>query len=575
MVNLLGMTAAGLSGKIKRRNSRLFIFLFAVVCIACVSYPVVSGMVVSNGTELDYNLLRIESLKNGLLSGVFPTRINAEFFSGYGYGASLTVPDLFLYIPALLRITGCDINFSYNIFLLFCICLTFVTVYICGKYISKSRYVGLISAALVVLSQYYTNVLYYRANMGEILSFIFMPLVIMGMYSLICDSFDKPYILFIGFTGLFFSHISLFMITTVISLFLCLIFSRRFTKNPGRLLRLFYVIILTALVTMCFWLPYIEQLSTTTFWSSWLNMDRITASLGSLFSVSQNYVEGEYVIPAFGVVLLLLCFLRVFIRQNKQNSLKLEISDRLLVIGLFCIWAASRYFPLNIWWMIKGIGFPTSLQLPAVVLLAVCAALILDVNFTKHKQRSMIMFAVTVVSVLVLWTGVSDSPLSYTERQDDYFSDSYYTYPMTETAMIPDGAEYSKFNHSGQIEFDDGTMIPVSEKNNTHIRFEQSGYQTTDDNIEYHLFANVPLLYYHGYAAEFTDQHGNVTPLEVSWENEAHTIRVQLPPQEGIVHVWYAGTMIQTVSFIVSIIASGCAVVFFIFVGKRKKQEQV
>ena len=130
-MNLLGMTAAGLSGKIKRRNSRLFIFLFAVVCIACVSYPVVSGMVVSNGTELDYNLLRIESLKNGLLSGVFPTRINAEFFSGYGYGASLTVPDLFLYIPALLRITGCDINFSYNIYLLFFICLTFVTVYIC------------------------------------------------------------------------------------------------------------------------------------------------------------------------------------------------------------------------------------------------------------------------------------------------------------------------------------------------------------------------------------------------------------------------------------------------------------
>ena len=83
------------SGKIKRSRSRMFLILFSIFCIVLAAYPLFSGMVASaNGSELDYNLLRIESIKNGLADGVFPVRINAEFFDGYGYGASLMEPDL-------------------------------------------------------------------------------------------------------------------------------------------------------------------------------------------------------------------------------------------------------------------------------------------------------------------------------------------------------------------------------------------------------------------------------------------------------------------------------------------------
>ena len=54
-------------------------------------------------TDLNFFLMRVDGLKDGLLSGTFPVRIQPNWLNGYGYATSIFYGDLFLYFPALLR----------------------------------------------------------------------------------------------------------------------------------------------------------------------------------------------------------------------------------------------------------------------------------------------------------------------------------------------------------------------------------------------------------------------------------------------------------------------------------------
>lgn len=49
------------------------------------------------GHDLDFHLLRIEGLKDGLLSGVFPVRIQPNWVNGWGYPVSIMYGDLTLF----------------------------------------------------------------------------------------------------------------------------------------------------------------------------------------------------------------------------------------------------------------------------------------------------------------------------------------------------------------------------------------------------------------------------------------------------------------------------------------------
>lgn len=59
------------------------------------------------GADLTFHLNRIEGLRQGLLAGEFPVRIQPGWMDGHGYAAFM-YGDLFLYIPAGCRICGLD-----------------------------------------------------------------------------------------------------------------------------------------------------------------------------------------------------------------------------------------------------------------------------------------------------------------------------------------------------------------------------------------------------------------------------------------------------------------------------------
>mgnify|MGYP000682529795 CR=1 FL=1 len=75
--------------------------------------------------------MRIEGLKNGLMSLTFPVRIQPNWLENHGYPVSIFYGDILLYFPAVLRIIGISIQDAYRFLVIIVHIATAVTAYFC------------------------------------------------------------------------------------------------------------------------------------------------------------------------------------------------------------------------------------------------------------------------------------------------------------------------------------------------------------------------------------------------------------------------------------------------------------
>ena len=137
------------------------------------------------GHDLAFHLTRIESIKDGLLSGQFPVRISPTFLNGYGYASSVMYGDLPLYIPALFRLCGVSMMVSWQAFIVLLNTLTAYLTYRAVKSFTGNAAAGLITASVFTLGVYRLMTLYTRAAAGEALAMLFYPMVIVGIAAVV------------------------------------------------------------------------------------------------------------------------------------------------------------------------------------------------------------------------------------------------------------------------------------------------------------------------------------------------------------------------------------------------------
>ena len=103
-----------------------------------------------------------------------------------------------------------------------------------------------------------------RGSLGENLAFIFIPLVILGLYEILYGKHEKNIFLALGLIGLCLSHvISLYLMC--ISLVIIVLINIKCLKDKKRLLTLIFNIIISMLITSFFWLPMLEQIFSNDF----------------------------------------------------------------------------------------------------------------------------------------------------------------------------------------------------------------------------------------------------------------------------------------------------------------------
>ena len=244
----------------ERRNAALMLGL----TVLAASLPLLTDYVIGGG-DLVFHLMRIEGVKDGLLSGQFPVRIPPEWLHGHGYASSVFYGDTFLLIPAMCRLIGLTVQDSYKLFLVLLNAVTALVSYGCFRRILKHRCLGAFCSMLYTLSVYRIYVMYCRAALGEAEAMVFLPLLVYGFYRVYTEdcreqSYRSAWVpLTAGYCGLICSHILSCELLGGFSVLLCLVlWKKTFRKQTFKVL--FQAVAVTCMISLWFIVPFLDYM---------------------------------------------------------------------------------------------------------------------------------------------------------------------------------------------------------------------------------------------------------------------------------------------------------------------------
>lgn len=512
------------------------------------------------GHDSYFHFRRMEALMDGL-NNPYLIYLDYTAIEGYGYFTKAFYPD-FLLIPFawLGNVVGVDTALQSILFVMTVLCGIFT--YISVNRIYKNRYAAAVSALLYTFCLYRLLDIYHRGALGEAMSFTFIPLAFLGLYEIMKGDYKKWYIFTIAFSLLLFTHAIASLLMFITAVIIMLIYYKSFVRQPKRLLYLFLSGVVTLPIISYYLLPMLEQMASNTFYYQTASLTSLSENRLSNYSIIKGFFNGfVYPMQAFtpGVGLILTCgiALRLFVYKK---SAELKSVDMGVCIGLFFIFATSFFFPWEVFPFSKLeiIQMPWRLLQFTSYFFAVAGGYYLSqigISKTRLFVAASIMIIVTTVMM------VNDSKLYHDTRcslgiEREYLAENNYHLIGLEylPSKIP-SLEYM-VERGQKVIADTGSQIADAKRDKNITYF--------DVNTDRATVLELPLVYYKGYKAELNGQETSVSESE----NGLVQISVDKP---GRVEVYYAGTTVQKVSFVLTILSIIGLIVFIVLQNRAIK----
>lgn len=550
--------------QITAQSKSIALALLGIAFIA--SLPCLNGFL-NWGDDICYHLIRIEGIKDGLASGQLPVVIYPEGMRGNGY-LNCMYPNLFLYIPALLRLGNVSLAASYKFLVVLFQLLTVAVTYFSVKSICNMQKAALLAALLYTLCPYRLTNFYARGALGEALAMTFFPLLLAGLYHVLLGEQKKYWMLVLGFCGLVQTHVLSSLLGTILCVLLgILCIANAFTEK--RWLAILKAAFLTLLLNIWFLVPFLyfyRNGNLRTDALDWSSFSEYSLNFSGLLGTIN---AGDYRTLSLGLPIAVCAAIGIFYflleakTDNKQDAMAQRLfTGFLLVMGGIFTFMVINQFPgwefMNIELYSKfftNIQFAWRMLSPASVTLVLAGCILLYRSKLLAPYRQGIIIALTAVCLL--------SAIRYQPEDFAYATyDSTYSrghlskmngIPKGKNTIVypyewcPDGFAVvepptaPEFSNPGAV----ADVICTRTGTTTTLSYQNTAVGNT---------VRLPLIAYAGYQA--FDENGTSLSL---LENKEQQIEVPLAAPDGSLHeivVKYKGMASFTVAFIVSLLTA-------------------
>ena len=253
--------------KVSARKKNVAFLLGAITLFS--SLPLLVDAMPAAG-DLIYHLMRVEGIKDGLLSGQLPIRISPNWLQGYGYASPIFYGETLLYPAALFRLIGFTITDSYRLFLFLIAAATVLIAYFCFQKMFQSVYIGVFCSMLYSLSVYRIYKTYLCGSWGETFGIMALPLLVYGFYRVFSQdvkekSYGRSWVpLTAGFALLVQSHLLTGEMAGLFTILLCILFWKKVFRKETFLV-LAKAAVYSVLVSAWFLIPFGDYMLTGDF----------------------------------------------------------------------------------------------------------------------------------------------------------------------------------------------------------------------------------------------------------------------------------------------------------------------
>lgn len=186
--------------KIKEIVNKEIMYYIIITLIALILSSPLTVKGFFNSHDGIYHFSRNYATNNAILAKQIPPLIVSNFCKGFGYGWNIFYPPLGTYINGVFSLLFSDIN-AMKLTICFAITMSGFTMFKLMKKITNNSDLSLITAIIYISSTYFLSNIYCRMAMGEVMSYMFFPVLFYGLYDIFYDEGKKNYYLAIRGIG--------------------------------------------------------------------------------------------------------------------------------------------------------------------------------------------------------------------------------------------------------------------------------------------------------------------------------------------------------------------------------------
>ncbi len=533
--------------KINKNTNKALIIAIVIGLVSCI-FLLING--VFRGHDLEYHLSRIIGISNGLSNGDIRALIHYPGFGGFGYANGIFYSNLFLYIPAFFKMLGWDIISVYKLFVILCTIATTVSMFCATKAITKDNKIAFIASVLYTLCSYRLTDVILRAAVGEMLAFIFVPLIVWGFYEIVFGDSKKWYIFSFGFVGLANCHLLSTILMAMIIVEMLILCIKRFIDDKQRFFKLILSGIFGLSLGAFFIIPMLQQYTSADLI---INTNENIISGGypflKLFVGLPNYTT-RFLPSGIGLILVFLFLLRFKIKRESTREPLLKFADLMLFGGVITLLASTDILPWKELSPILGsVQFPWRLFLFSSFFLSIGGAITwkyyLKQNSNYSNLKTLLLIGCTIGSCLCFQLLCDKSLRTYWQGETEILT-TYDGFSVAAGEYLPVTTDWSLIDLDERKVRTNSSTILISS-------YEENGkyYINYKNNIESGTYIDVPLIYYRGYKA-VSKETNEFYPIDYGYNTWCRIFLKDKENDEIILS--YQGTRLTNVSYMISIL---------------------
>lgn len=500
-----------------------------------------------------------------------PTRIRPIIANDFGYGSGIFYPELFhisvLIIMKIIKVLNIPNIFLANCINIYLFLFTFITSIVMRKllykYTSNSK-ISTIGAILYILYPYFIDDIYVRSAYGELIVFLSLPLIFLGLNYLFNENKKiNFYICFIlGFYLLFSSHVLSSLYTTIFTGIFILMNVKKLFKNKN-IIHLLIASIFAVLLSLNYLVPILEHSILGNYMAFESNyMSSRHKVFSSILPFDNLFIVSDW-LDAFIPMTLVLLTVFLFIKYKKVIK---KIDSNIIKGHLLIVIVASILITVPFIWMLLPSMF-IKIQFAwrncAYIGFSICILATLGLLMIPKKYFKIVTISTLVIS-LITFAIIIYLPNHIVDRN---------IWVSNVAGMGVEKEYLPKNTYLNMDYFDtrDKEVHIVKGDAETKILEDDTPYLKFKVNTKKQVTVEIPRLYYLWYDINLLDENKNKINLEF-YENEVGFIEFIIP-KSGVVTVEYKKTFISTIATIISFVSIFILGLYLYILNKNKLKE--